>query len=281
MAVCLRWASAGALIVALLVGSNADDLKVLAAAQTVTATTGAVNGIVTDSTKAVVPGVTVSLSGPSLMTTRTTVTDDAGAYRFSAVPTGDHTLTFELAGFATFVRDGIHVGLGFTATVNAEMSPSTVSRQRHRPWLAGCRSFVDDSDDPFRQREARESARRAGRLCGPGQHARHRDGEDGRRWERRAHPAGVHGVRPSRATTGVNRNEVEGIRVGGANGPNDNYFSDFASFAEIAITAVGHTAAMSVPGTLAQYVSKSGGDTYHGSAVRGLPERQPGGDQHR
>ena len=54
-----------------------------------------------------------------------------------------------------------------------------------------------------------------------------------------------------RATTGVNRNEVEGIRVGGANGANDNYLSDFASFAEIAIKAVGQTAAMSVPGTLA------------------------------
>ena len=31
-----------------------------------------------------------------------------------------------------------------------------------------------------------------------------------------------------RATTGMNRNEVEGIRVGGATGANDNYFSDFA-----------------------------------------------------
>ena len=59
--------------------------------------------------------------------------------------------------------------------------------------------------------------------------------------------------------------EVEGIRVGGANGANDNYFSDFASFSEIAITAVGQTAAMPVPGTLAQYVSKSGGNAYHGS----------------
>ena len=68
-----------------------------------------------------------------------------------------------------------------------------------------------------------------------------------------------------RATTGVNRNEVEGIRVGGANGTNDNYFSDFASFSEIAIKAVGHTAAMPVPGTLGQYVSKSGGNAYHGS----------------
>ena len=68
-----------------------------------------------------------------------------------------------------------------------------------------------------------------------------------------------------RATTGVNRTEVEGIRVGGANGANDNYFSDFASFSEIAITAVGQTAAMPVPGTLGQYVSKSGGNAYHGS----------------
>ena len=68
-----------------------------------------------------------------------------------------------------------------------------------------------------------------------------------------------------RATTGVNRNEVEGIRVGGANGNQDNYLSDFASFAEIAIKAVGQTAAMPVPGTLSQYVSKSGGNTYHGN----------------
>ena len=101
-------------------------------AQTVTATTGAINGVVTDSTKTVVPGVTVSLSGPSLMTTRTALTDEAGAYRFSAVPPGDHTLTFQLAGFGTIVREGIHVGLGFTATVNVELSPATVDDQRHR-----------------------------------------------------------------------------------------------------------------------------------------------------
>src|SRR4029077_14997945 len=36
------------------------------------------------------------------------------------------------------------------------------------------------------------------------------------------------------------------------------------SFSEIEIKAVGQTAAMPVPGTLAQYVSKSGGNDYHG-----------------
>ena len=98
-----------------------------AAAQTVTATTGAVNGVVTDSTKAVVPGVTVRLSGTSLIAEQTTVTGDTGAYSFSAVPPGAHTLTFERAGFATVIREGIQVAIGFTATVNVELSLGTVS----------------------------------------------------------------------------------------------------------------------------------------------------------
>ena len=67
-----------------------------------------------------------------------------------------------------------------------------------------------------------------------------------------------------RSVLGVHRNEVEGIRVGGANGSSDNYLSDYASFAEIAITAVGHSASMPVPGILARYVSKSGGNAFHG-----------------
>ena len=59
----------------------------------------------------------------------------------------------------------------------------------------------------------------------------------------------------------MNRNEVEGMRVGGANGVNDNHLSDFGSFAEIAVKAVGNSAAMPAPGTLTQYVSKAGGNT--------------------
>jgi hypothetical protein len=242
----------------------AVNLRVLAAAQTVTATTGAINGIVTDSTKAVAPGVMVSLSGPSLMTTRTVLTDEAGVYRFSAVPAGDHTLTFELAGFERIVRETVRVGLGFTATVNAEMNPGTVSGSvtvRGSP-------VVDLSSTALTTHFTSE---KLASLPGsrdffaivsntPGVALSKMDvGGNGALSLQEYIAYGL------RATTGVNRNEVEGIRVGGANGANDNYASDFGSFAEIAIRAVGQTAAMPVPGTLSQYVSKSGGNTYHGS----------------
>src|SRR4051794_6016763 len=65
----VRCDAAGAWLVGLVLCGIAWTGRV--SAQTVTATTGAVNGVVTDSTKAVVPRVTVTLSGPSLITART------------------------------------------------------------------------------------------------------------------------------------------------------------------------------------------------------------------
>src|SRR5262249_51236492 len=92
-----------------------------AAAQTTSATTGAMNGIVTDNTKAVLPGVTVTITSPAMMGTRTDVTSDQGQYRFAAIPPGEYKVGFELPGFANVIHDGIRVTLGFTATVNAEL----------------------------------------------------------------------------------------------------------------------------------------------------------------
>jgi hypothetical protein len=235
-----------------------------AAAQSVTATTGAVNGTVTDSTKSLVPGVTVSLAGPSLVITQTATTDESGVYRFSAVPPGGYTLTFALSGFATIIREAVSVGIGFTATVDAQLQPGSVS------------DHINVSGSPIIDLTSTAvtthfSSERLASLPGardifavlaqtPGVAVAKLDvGGSGALTLQEYTTYGL------RATTGAHRNEVEGIRVGGASGPNDNYFSDFGSFAEIAIQAAGHSAAMPAPGTLARYVSKSGGNVYRGS----------------
>src|SRR5213593_1990496 len=80
-----------------------------ALAQTTSSTTGAINGKVTDNTNAVLPGVTVTISGSTLMGTRTALTGEDGTFRFAAVPPGDYAVKFELAGFGTMVREGIRV----------------------------------------------------------------------------------------------------------------------------------------------------------------------------
>src|SRR5262249_15257524 len=78
-----------------------------AAAQTVSATTGAIDGRVTDNTNAVLPGVTVAVSGPAMMGTRIVTTNEQGAYRIAAVPPGDYTVVFTLDGFAPLTRSAI------------------------------------------------------------------------------------------------------------------------------------------------------------------------------
>ena len=91
-----------------------------AAAQT-GQTFGELVGKVTDDQGGVLPGVTVTLSGPAVMGTPTAVTNAQGLYRFPAVNTGTYTLKFELSGFSPFVREGIVVPVRQTITVDAAM----------------------------------------------------------------------------------------------------------------------------------------------------------------
>ena len=76
----------------------------LAGAQTVSSTTGTIDGKVTDTSNAVLPGATVTLAGAATMGTRDTVTSDTGVFRFISITPGLYTVTFGLAGFATVKR---------------------------------------------------------------------------------------------------------------------------------------------------------------------------------
>ncbi len=82
---------------------------------------GELVGKVTDDQGGVLPGVTVTLTGPAAMGTPTATTNAQGIYRFPAVNTGTYTLRFELAGFAPLVREGIVVPVRQTITVDSAL----------------------------------------------------------------------------------------------------------------------------------------------------------------
>jgi hypothetical protein len=85
--------------------------------------TGSIAGLVTDTSGAVVPGVTVEASSPALIErARSVVTDAAGRYEIVALPTGTYGVAFSLTGFTTVRRENIQLPTGFTATVNAQMT---------------------------------------------------------------------------------------------------------------------------------------------------------------
>ena len=88
--------------------------------------TGEIFGKVNDGTGSVLPGVSVTLSGPSLIQPMVAVSSETGAYRFPRIPIGSYVVSFELAGFKKLVRTDIIIQAGFNAEVNGKLEISTV-----------------------------------------------------------------------------------------------------------------------------------------------------------
>src|SRR5436190_19215945 len=97
-----------------------------AAAASAQSQTGEIFGRVTDSSGAVLPGVTVTLTGPVLLQPLTAVTSETGSYQFPRIQIGTYTVKFELPGFRSVVREDVRVTVGFSAQINAQMGISTV-----------------------------------------------------------------------------------------------------------------------------------------------------------
>jgi hypothetical protein len=86
-----------------------------------------ISGAVTDTTGAVMPGVTVEVASPALIEqVRTASTDGAGLYRITELRPGTYTVSFTLPGFSTFKREGIVLTGTFNAQVNAELRVGTL-----------------------------------------------------------------------------------------------------------------------------------------------------------
>ena len=115
-----------------------------ALAQTVSSTTGGIDGKVTDTSNAVLPGVTVTIASESMMGTRDSVTSGTGAFRFVSITPGEYTVTFELPGFATLKRNA-NVGAGFTATLNVSMNVAGLEEAVTVTGALTCRVSSDQS----------------------------------------------------------------------------------------------------------------------------------------
>src|SRR5205809_3176621 len=102
-------------VVALAVG------VILAAPASAQVGQGRLTGVANDAQGAVLPGVTVTVTSPALIGTRTAVTEADGKYLLVSLPSGTYKLTFDLQGFRQFIRENVQVVLGQTITVDAQL----------------------------------------------------------------------------------------------------------------------------------------------------------------
>ncbi|MGE0455117.1 MAG: TonB-dependent receptor [Vicinamibacteria bacterium] len=86
-----------------------------------TAINGAIEGTVKDTTGAVMPGVTVTLTNVETGAQRTVISTSSGSYRALLLPLGSYRVRAELQGFKTTERTNISLSAGQTATVDLSL----------------------------------------------------------------------------------------------------------------------------------------------------------------
>jgi outer membrane receptor protein involved in Fe transport len=91
----------------------------------VAGTTSTITGTVINAGKPL-PGVTVSVTSPSLQGTRTVVTGEGGGYTFPALPPGNYTVVMELEGMQK-ITEKVTLSLSSPSHVDAAMKPSAVT----------------------------------------------------------------------------------------------------------------------------------------------------------
>jgi hypothetical protein len=111
-------------------GSDADDSHNQGTTQgRPTTTKGSIAGQVTDNAGSVIPGVWVTLTGPVPKGSKQAIVSAKGHYEFAEVPSGEYSVKFELPGFETVVKEGIHVRGGEAAAVDVRLRVSTLKRK--------------------------------------------------------------------------------------------------------------------------------------------------------
>lgn len=232
-----------------------------AAAQTVSSTTGAINGKVTDESDAALPGVTITISSPSMQGTRNTVSGSDGTFRFPAITPGEYKVTYELAGFGTVVREGVQVGLGFTATLNNSMK---VASLQETVTVTGASPVVDVTSTTSATSfgEERLAALPNARdfwtvlAAAPAIQLTRIDVAGSAAGTQTAYSA-------YDTKADQHRPMVEGIvNTEGTNAA--GFYYDYGAIDEVSVNAGGNTAEMPWPGVWSNFIAKSGGNSYHG-----------------
>ena len=88
---------------------------------------GDIRGSATDSTGAVMAGVTVTVTNVETGVTKSLMTNQAGLFDTDSIITGQYTVSFTKDGFEKLVRGPVTINVGFT-TVNGEMKVGATSQ---------------------------------------------------------------------------------------------------------------------------------------------------------
>src|SRR5262245_35771665 len=90
---------------------------------------GSVKGLVKDSTGAILPGATVTLTNKATQRVQTTLSTETGTYVFPALPPGDYSVAVEMPSFKKVTRDNVTVNVTEVVTIDFVLEIGAVSTE--------------------------------------------------------------------------------------------------------------------------------------------------------
>ncbi len=90
---------------------------------------GTIHGTVYDSTGAVIPGVSVTVTNSGTNVARVAAADESGRYVAPLLPVGTYSIRVEKTGFTTFIQTGITVQVNTNVQANAVLPPRALNEQ--------------------------------------------------------------------------------------------------------------------------------------------------------
>ncbi len=224
---------------------------------------GEVFGRVTDTQQAALPGVTVTLEGPSLLQPMTMVTSPTGAYRFPEVPIGTYTVRFELTGFQRLVREGIIITTGFNAQLDVSLG---VSGLEETVTVSGVTPVVDTRSTTQASTFTREAL---DGIPSPRDPWAILEQTPGMVMTRQNVGGTTSGQQPGFLARGSATNQMWNLDGASITDMPDNTspgYYDFDMFEEIQIQTGGNDASQDAGGVVINLVTKSGGNTFRGTS---------------
>jgi hypothetical protein len=89
---------------------------------------GDIRGVVTDTSGAILPDVTVTVVNKNTGVTKILTTNQDGLFDTSSIVAGTYEITFAKPGFKSFVRSSLTIDVG-DQTVNAQLTVGAVTEQ--------------------------------------------------------------------------------------------------------------------------------------------------------
>jgi carboxypeptidase family protein len=238
-----------------------------ATGQIVGTTTGAIEGSVTDTTGAVLPGVTITAASDAHMAPRSTTTAPDGSYRLSGLPPGNYRLSYALSGFASTGRDDVRVNLGATTTVDVSLGPGRLGEIVTVNSGGGAvdrRSTMVAAVFDARELAQLPGARTIGSILAATPAVQFTRFDVGGSTAFAVGPFSVYG------TSGFNRPTIEGISVSNMNP--FGFALDYGTFTNVSVGTGAYGPEWPSPGLHMQFITKSGGNRYSGALYAGYED---------